>query len=215
MDPLLRNPLNCWLCLSCAAPGTASPLCLCEIHPVFGGKHKPWHFVENWLLRTLSWQVGFMKNGKVKSLEVSYYSNGGNSADLSHGVSKIFWWLIKQKVFFCATFCPDFRDLLPTALLAHAALWHDWKQILKGFWSFYKCSLSQLTCTGLCHIILMDAVITRIEQRGQECLLCITEGCDGRVVAQCKMIDRSPALGKDSSLEREASQSVGWSGQSA
>lgn len=29
-----------------------------------------------------------MKNGKVKSLEVSYYSNGGNSADLSYGVSK-------------------------------------------------------------------------------------------------------------------------------
>uniref|UniRef100_A0A8C9G5R8 Xanthine dehydrogenase n=1 Tax=Pavo cristatus TaxID=9049 RepID=A0A8C9G5R8_PAVCR len=35
------------------------------------------------------YKVGFMKNGKVKSLEVSYYSNGGNSADLSHGVSKI------------------------------------------------------------------------------------------------------------------------------
>uniref|UniRef100_A0A8C3L2B3 Xanthine dehydrogenase/oxidase n=1 Tax=Chrysolophus pictus TaxID=9089 RepID=A0A8C3L2B3_CHRPC len=32
------------------------------------------------------YKVGFMKNGKVKSLEVSYYSNGGNSADLSHGV---------------------------------------------------------------------------------------------------------------------------------
>lgn len=92
---------------------------------LFGGKHKPWHFVENWLLRTLSWQVGFMKNGKVKSLEVSYYSNGGNSADLSHGVSKIFWWLIKQKVFFCATFCPDFRDLLPysTACTCSSLTW--------------------------------------------------------------------------------------------
>uniref|UniRef100_A0A8C3L9W2 Xanthine dehydrogenase/oxidase n=1 Tax=Chrysolophus pictus TaxID=9089 RepID=A0A8C3L9W2_CHRPC len=33
------------------------------------------------------YKVGFMKNGKVKSLEVSYYSNGGNSADLSHGVT--------------------------------------------------------------------------------------------------------------------------------
>ncbi|KAM9382679.1 xanthine dehydrogenase/oxidase isoform 1-T1 [Phaethornis superciliosus] len=32
------------------------------------------------------YKVGFMKNGKVKSLEVSYYSNGGNSVDLSHGV---------------------------------------------------------------------------------------------------------------------------------
>uniref|UniRef100_A0A8B9TW44 Xanthine dehydrogenase n=1 Tax=Anas platyrhynchos TaxID=8839 RepID=A0A8B9TW44_ANAPL len=32
------------------------------------------------------YKVGFMKNGKVKSLEVSYYSNGGNSADLSYGV---------------------------------------------------------------------------------------------------------------------------------
>lgn len=27
--------------------GTVSPLCLCEIHSVFGGKHKPEHFVEN------------------------------------------------------------------------------------------------------------------------------------------------------------------------
>ncbi|NXV76184.1 XDH oxidase, partial [Atlantisia rogersi] len=32
------------------------------------------------------YKVGFMKNGKVKSLEVSYYSNGGNSIDLSYGV---------------------------------------------------------------------------------------------------------------------------------
>lgn len=149
---------------------------------------------------TLSWQVGFMKNGKVKSLEVSYYSNGGNSVDLSHGVSKIFWWIIKQKVCFCATFCSAFRELLPTALLAHAALWHDWKQILKGFWRFYKCSVSQLTCLGMCHRILMDAVTTHIDQRDRECLLCITESCDGKVVAQCKMADRSPALDKESSL---------------
>uniref|UniRef100_A0A8C2TTK3 Xanthine dehydrogenase n=1 Tax=Coturnix japonica TaxID=93934 RepID=A0A8C2TTK3_COTJA len=33
------------------------------------------------------YKVGFMKNGKVKSLEVSYYCNGGNSTDLSHGVT--------------------------------------------------------------------------------------------------------------------------------
>uniref|UniRef100_A0A8C0V931 Xanthine dehydrogenase/oxidase n=1 Tax=Cyanistes caeruleus TaxID=156563 RepID=A0A8C0V931_CYACU len=33
------------------------------------------------------YKVGFMKNGRVKSLEVSYYSNGGNSVDLSHGVT--------------------------------------------------------------------------------------------------------------------------------
>uniref|UniRef100_A0A6J0V358 Xanthine dehydrogenase/oxidase n=1 Tax=Pogona vitticeps TaxID=103695 RepID=A0A6J0V358_9SAUR len=32
------------------------------------------------------YKVGFKKNGKITSLEVSYYSNGGNSADLSHGV---------------------------------------------------------------------------------------------------------------------------------
>ncbi|KFR05533.1 Xanthine dehydrogenase/oxidase [Nipponia nippon] len=32
------------------------------------------------------YKVGFMKNGKIKSLEVSYYSNGGNSVDLSYGV---------------------------------------------------------------------------------------------------------------------------------
>uniref|UniRef100_A0A672UX13 Xanthine dehydrogenase n=1 Tax=Strigops habroptila TaxID=2489341 RepID=A0A672UX13_STRHB len=33
------------------------------------------------------YKVGFMKNGKVKSLEVSYYSNAGNSVDLSYGVT--------------------------------------------------------------------------------------------------------------------------------
>lgn len=32
------------------------------------------------------YRVSFMKNGKVKSLEVSYYSNESNSVDLSHGV---------------------------------------------------------------------------------------------------------------------------------
>ncbi|XP_074845961.1 xanthine dehydrogenase/oxidase isoform X2 [Carettochelys insculpta] len=32
------------------------------------------------------YKVGFMKNGKVKSLEVLYYSNGGNSEDLSLAV---------------------------------------------------------------------------------------------------------------------------------
>ncbi|EMP24535.1 Xanthine dehydrogenase/oxidase [Chelonia mydas] len=32
------------------------------------------------------YKVGFMKNGKINSLEVSYYSNGGNSEDLSLAV---------------------------------------------------------------------------------------------------------------------------------
>uniref|UniRef100_A0A8D0HBB7 Xanthine dehydrogenase/oxidase n=1 Tax=Sphenodon punctatus TaxID=8508 RepID=A0A8D0HBB7_SPHPU len=32
------------------------------------------------------YKVGFLKNGRVTSLETSYYSNGGNSVDLSHGV---------------------------------------------------------------------------------------------------------------------------------
>uniref|UniRef100_K7FMW0 Xanthine dehydrogenase/oxidase n=1 Tax=Pelodiscus sinensis TaxID=13735 RepID=K7FMW0_PELSI len=32
------------------------------------------------------YKVGFMKNGKINSLKVSYYSNGGNSADLSLAV---------------------------------------------------------------------------------------------------------------------------------
>uniref|UniRef100_A0A8C8SUX6 Xanthine dehydrogenase/oxidase n=1 Tax=Pelusios castaneus TaxID=367368 RepID=A0A8C8SUX6_9SAUR len=32
------------------------------------------------------YKVGFMKNGKVNSLEVSYYSNGGNSEDLSRAI---------------------------------------------------------------------------------------------------------------------------------
>jgi len=52
-----------------------------------------------------------MKNGKIKSLEVSYYSNGGNSVDLSYGVSKVFWWLMRQKTFTCETFCSDFSCL--------------------------------------------------------------------------------------------------------
>lgn len=70
-----------------------------------------------------------------------------------------------------------------------------------GFWSFYNCSLSQLTCLGICYIILSNAVITWIRQKGQESLLCVTEGCDGKLVAQCKVTDSSPALGKASSLE--------------
>nr|XP_056708333.1 xanthine dehydrogenase/oxidase [Euleptes europaea] len=32
------------------------------------------------------YKVGFKKNGRITGLEVSYYSNGGNSVDLSHGV---------------------------------------------------------------------------------------------------------------------------------
>ncbi|XP_061480984.1 xanthine dehydrogenase/oxidase [Rhineura floridana] len=32
------------------------------------------------------YKVGFRKNGRITSLEVSYYSNGGNSVDLSFGV---------------------------------------------------------------------------------------------------------------------------------
>ncbi|XP_066474776.1 xanthine dehydrogenase/oxidase [Tiliqua scincoides] len=32
------------------------------------------------------YKVGFKKNGRITSLEVTYYSNGGNSMDLSHGV---------------------------------------------------------------------------------------------------------------------------------
>lgn len=180
---------------------TNQPFCLYEVHSVFGGKHETEYFVENRLLRRLSWQVGFMKNGKVKSLEVSYYSNGGNSVDLSYGVSKIFWWLTRQKMFPCAAFCSDFRVLLSTALLAQHALWHDWNQSLMGFWSFYNCSLSQLTCLGMCHIFLIDALITWMKQKGQESLLCITEGWDGKLVVQCKMTDSSPALGKISSLE--------------
>lgn len=33
-------------------------------------------------------QVGFKQNGRITSLDASYYSNGGNSIDLSHGVSR-------------------------------------------------------------------------------------------------------------------------------
>lgn len=32
------------------------------------------------------YKVGFKKNGRITGLEVTYYSNGGNSMDLSHGV---------------------------------------------------------------------------------------------------------------------------------
>lgn len=162
MNPLLGSSLNCWLCLPYAALGTINPLPVWDPFSIWRQAQTRTFCRKLITEEALSWQVGFMKNGKVKSLEVSYYSNGGNSVDLSHGVSKIFWWLIKQKVCFCATFCSAFRELLPTALLAHAIteLWHNEKQILKGFWSFYKCSVSQLTCLGMYHIILMDAVIT-------------------------------------------------------
>lgn len=53
-----------------------------------------------------------MKNGKVKSLEVSYYSNGGNSADLSHGVSKINLLIdyYAEGVFPCIIFYSDFQS---------------------------------------------------------------------------------------------------------
>jgi len=68
-----------------------------------------------------------------------------------------------------------------------------------GFWSFYNCSLSQLTCFGMCHIIYIDAVTTWIRQKGQESLLCITVGCDGKLV-QCKMTDCPSDLGKANSF---------------
>eukprot|EP00079_Xenopus_tropicalis_P035814 XP_017949585.1 PREDICTED: xanthine dehydrogenase/oxidase [Xenopus tropicalis] len=32
------------------------------------------------------YKVGFMKNGKITALDVSYYANAGNSVDLSHGI---------------------------------------------------------------------------------------------------------------------------------
>ncbi|XP_070590412.1 xanthine dehydrogenase/oxidase [Erythrolamprus reginae] len=43
---------------------------------ISGGRHPFW----------AKYKVGFKKNGKITSLDVSYYSNGGNSIDLSHGV---------------------------------------------------------------------------------------------------------------------------------
>ncbi|XP_058033739.1 xanthine dehydrogenase/oxidase [Ahaetulla prasina] len=43
---------------------------------ISGGRHPYW----------AQYKVGFKKNGRVTSLDVSYYSNGGNSVDLSHGV---------------------------------------------------------------------------------------------------------------------------------
>lgn len=91
---------------------------------------------------TLSWQVGFMKNGKVKSLEVSYYSNGGNSVDLSHGVSKIFWWLIKQKVCFCATFC----SALPSesCCLQHCLYMQLFDMTENRFWRAFGASTNAL-----------------------------------------------------------------------
>lgn len=54
-----------------------------------------------------------MKNGKVKSLEVSYYSNGGNSADLSYGVSKRNVLIVNcvEDTFPCVTVFSDLREL--------------------------------------------------------------------------------------------------------
>uniref|UniRef100_A0A2D4HXB2 Xanthine dehydrogenase/oxidase n=4 Tax=Micrurus TaxID=8634 RepID=A0A2D4HXB2_MICLE len=43
---------------------------------ISGGRHPFW----------AQYKVGFKKNGRITSLDVSYYSNGGNSVDLSHGV---------------------------------------------------------------------------------------------------------------------------------
>uniref|UniRef100_A0A8C5SZC2 xanthine dehydrogenase n=1 Tax=Laticauda laticaudata TaxID=8630 RepID=A0A8C5SZC2_LATLA len=43
---------------------------------ISGGRHPFW----------AQYKVGFKKNGRITSLDTSYYSNGGNSVDLSHGV---------------------------------------------------------------------------------------------------------------------------------
>ncbi|XP_039197687.1 xanthine dehydrogenase/oxidase [Crotalus tigris] len=43
---------------------------------ISGGRHPFW----------AQYKVGFKQNGRITSLDVSYYSNGGNSVDLSHGV---------------------------------------------------------------------------------------------------------------------------------
>lgn len=40
-----------------------------------------------WFCCFLSLQVGFLSSGKVVALDVSYYSNAGNSLDLSLSVS--------------------------------------------------------------------------------------------------------------------------------
>lgn len=41
----------------------------------------------NWTAPLLLLQVGFLNSGKVVALDVSYYSNAGNSLDLSLAVS--------------------------------------------------------------------------------------------------------------------------------
>lgn len=38
-------------------------------------------------------KVGFMQNGRVVALDVTYYSNAGNSMDLSLSVSTIYYIL--------------------------------------------------------------------------------------------------------------------------
>ncbi|XP_007426249.1 xanthine dehydrogenase/oxidase [Python bivittatus] len=43
---------------------------------ISGGRHPFW----------AQYKVGFKKNGRITSLDASYYCNGGNSVDLSHGV---------------------------------------------------------------------------------------------------------------------------------
>lgn len=54
----------------------------------------------NWAGLLLLLQVGFLNSGKVVALDVSYYSNAGNSLDLSLSVSIV----ADCRVFF-STFC--------------------------------------------------------------------------------------------------------------
>lgn len=86
-----------------------------------------------------------MKNGKVKSLEVSYYSNGGNSADLSHGVSKINLLIdyYAEGVFPCIIFYSDFRAFVYSSALTSCSLM--WLKTVLDVFIFY----SFLESTGL------------------------------------------------------------------
>lgn len=54
----------------------------------------------NWAGLLLLLQVGFLNSGKVVALDVSYYSNAGNSLDLSLSVSIV----ADCRVFF-SSFC--------------------------------------------------------------------------------------------------------------
>lgn len=67
----------------------------------------------NWTAPLLLLQVGFLNSGKVVALDVSYYSNAGNSLDLSLSVSIV----TDDRLLFCfPIFVDDVLMLSPVCI---------------------------------------------------------------------------------------------------